>query len=69
MNEPEVSVAFDIDPAAAVATRKKLLAALVDGKVLIAGPHMAFPGAGRLRNDGNAYSWAPILFTDLWIPR
>jgi len=30
---------------------------------------MAFPGAGRLRKDGNAYSWAPTLFTDQWIPR
>src|SRR3989441_9489295 len=69
LKHPEVSVAFDIDPAAAVATRNKLLTALVDGKVLVAGPHMAFPGAGRLRKDGNAYSWAPILFTDRWIPR
>src|SRR6266852_4861558 len=69
LKHPEVSVAFDIDPAAAVATRKKLLPALVDGKVLIAGPHMAFPGVGRLRKEGNAYSWAPILFTDQWIPK
>src|SRR6266849_1653027 len=69
LKHPEVSVAFDIDPAAAVATRKKLLPALVDGKVLVAGPHMAFPGAGRLRKDGNAYIWAPILFTDQWISR
>jgi len=52
-----------------VATRKKLLPALVDGKLLIAGPHMDFPGADRLCKDGNAYSWAPILFTDQWIPR
>jgi glyoxylase-like metal-dependent hydrolase (beta-lactamase superfamily II) len=69
LKHAEVSVAFDIDPAAAVATRQKLLPALVDGKVLIAGPHMAFPGVGRLRKEGNAYSWAPILFTDQWIPR
>src|SRR5712672_2465342 len=52
LKHPEVSVAFDIDPAAAVATRNKVLTALVDGKVLVAGPHMAFPGAGRLRKDG-----------------
>src|SRR5712664_1055208 len=69
LKHPEVSVAFDIDPAAAVATRKKLLPALVNGKLLIAGPHMAFPGAGRLRKDGNAYSWVPILFTDQGFPR
>jgi glyoxylase-like metal-dependent hydrolase (beta-lactamase superfamily II) len=69
LTHPEVSVVFDVDPAAAVAMRKKLLPALADGKVLIAGPHMAFPGAGRLRKDGNVYTWAPVLFTDQWIPR
>jgi len=33
------------------------------------GDLVNLPGAGRLRKDGNAYSWAPILFTDQWIPR
>ncbi len=69
MKHPEVSVVFDINPAAAVATRKKLLPTLVDGNVLIAAPHLAFPGVGRLHKDGNAYGWAPILFTEHWIPR
>ncbi len=69
LKHPEVSVVFDINPAAAVATRKKLLPTLVDGDVLIAGPHLAFPGVGRLHKDGNAYGWAPILFTEHWIPR
>jgi glyoxylase-like metal-dependent hydrolase (beta-lactamase superfamily II) len=69
LNHPEISVVFDINPVAAVATRKKLLPTLVDGNVLIAGPHMAFPGVGRLHKDGNAYRWAPVLFTDQWIPR
>jgi glyoxylase-like metal-dependent hydrolase (beta-lactamase superfamily II) len=69
LNHPEISVVFDINPVAAVATRKELLPTLVNGNVLIAGPHMAFPGVGRLHKDGNAYRWAPILFTDQWIPR
>ncbi len=64
LKHPEVSVVFDIKPAAAVAMRKKLLPTLVDGNVLIAGPHLIFPGVGRLHKDGNAYGWAPIQYTD-----
>jgi hypothetical protein len=30
--------------------------------VLIAGPHMQFPGLGRLYKDGNGYSWSPVVF-------
>src|SRR6266849_6253956 len=69
LKHPELGVVFDVGLAAAVATRKKLLPTLVDGTVLIAGPHLVFPGVGRLHEDGNAYGWAPILFTDQWIPR
>jgi glyoxylase-like metal-dependent hydrolase (beta-lactamase superfamily II) len=69
LKHPEVSVVFDINPAAAVAMRRKLLPTLVDGNVLIAGPHLAFPGIGRLHKDGNAYDWAPIVFTDQWSAR
>lgn len=69
LKHPEVSVVFDINPAAAVATRKKLLPTLVGGNVLIAGPHLAFPGVGRLYKDGNAYGWVPIQFTDQWTAR
>jgi glyoxylase-like metal-dependent hydrolase (beta-lactamase superfamily II) len=68
LKHPEISVVFDADPAAAVATRKRLLPALVDEDVLIASPH-AFPGVSRLHKDGNAYSWAPIQFTDRWAPK
>jgi len=33
---------------------------------LIAGPHMIFPGLGRLHTEGSAYHWAPVAFTDQW---
>ncbi len=63
---PEVSVVFDVDSAAAVATRETLLPVLADEDALIAGPHLPFPGLGRLQRDGNAYSWTPVVFTDQW---
>ncbi len=62
----EVSVVFDIDRAAAVATRENLLPVLAEEDILIAGPHLPFPGLGRLQRDGNDFSWAPVVFTDQW---
>ncbi len=65
---PEVSVVFDTNPAAA-ATRENLLPVLAEEDILIAGPHLPFPALGRLQREGNAYSWAPVLFTDQWIAK
>jgi len=63
---PEVTVVFDIDPAAAAATRNQLLSKLTHEDVVIAGPHMLFPGLGRLHQEGSGYSWAPVAFTGQW---
>src|SRR3979490_2478262 len=56
LQHPEVTVAFDIDPTAAAATRNQLLPKLAGGDILIAGPHSSlFPPLGRLRKEGNGY--------------
>jgi len=62
LRHPEVTVAFDIDPAAA--SRNQLLSKLAHEDVLIAGPHMLFPSLGRLHKEGSGYAWAPVAFTD-----
>jgi glyoxylase-like metal-dependent hydrolase (beta-lactamase superfamily II) len=67
LRHPELTVVFDIDPIAAAATRKQLLLKLASEDVVIAGPHMLFPGLGRLHKEGSGYSWAPVAFTDQWI--
>jgi glyoxylase-like metal-dependent hydrolase (beta-lactamase superfamily II) len=64
--DPKVTVVFDVDPTAAAVTRDQLLRKLASDDVLIAGPHMIFPGLGRLHREGNAYHWAPVAFTDQW---
>src|ERR1700686_2992954 len=70
LQHPEVTVAFDLDPTAAAATRNQLLPKLAGGDVLIAGPHSSvFPPMGRLRKEGNGYVWAPVVFTDRWAER
>ncbi len=67
LHNPEVTVVFDIDPTAAAATRNQLLSKLAREDVLIAGPHMLFPGLGRLHKEGSGYSWTPVAFTDQWV--
>src|SRR5579859_6019244 len=47
LQHPEVTVVFDIDPTAAAATRNQLLPKLAHEDVVIASPHMLFPGLGR----------------------
>jgi glyoxylase-like metal-dependent hydrolase (beta-lactamase superfamily II) len=66
LQHPEVTVVFDIDPTAAAATRNQLLPKLAHEDVVIASPHMLFPGLGRLHEEGNGYAWAPVRFTDPW---
>src|SRR6266436_1392336 len=67
LQHPEVMAVFDIDQTAAAATRNQLLARLARENVLIATPHASlFPALGRLRKDGNGYSWVPVVFTDRW---
>jgi glyoxylase-like metal-dependent hydrolase (beta-lactamase superfamily II) len=66
LQHPEVTVVFDIDPTAAAATRNQLLPKLAREDVVIAGPHMLFPGLGRLHKEGSGYNWTPVAFTDQW---
>ena len=69
LQHPEVTVVFDIDPTAAAATRNQLLPKLADEGVVIAAPHLLFPGLGRLHKEGKAYSWAPVAFAEQWVEK
>lgn len=60
---PYVTVVFDVDSKAAAAQRKKALADLAKQGTPIAAPHIAFPGLGRLRKDGNGYAWVPVNYS------
>jgi glyoxylase-like metal-dependent hydrolase (beta-lactamase superfamily II) len=67
LQHPELTVIFDIDPTAAAATRNQLLPKLARQDVVIAGPHMLFPGLGRLHKEGSGYNWTPVQFIDQWV--
>lgn len=59
---PEVTMMVDVDPAAAIATRRGLLAALADSGEALAGMHLHFPGFAHLaRGPGGV-----VLLPDAW---
>lgn len=63
---PEWTVAFDIQPAAAAATRKKLFEQLAAARTRVHLFHMPFPGIGRIRSEAEGrFAWVPEMWTVL----
>lgn len=63
MPRPAVTISFDSDPANARKVRETLFARYADDAALVAGPHLQFPGVGRLRKRGEgSYEWVPIEY-------
>lgn len=58
--EPQVTIDFDTDSAAAAAERIEAYADAARGRYLVAGAHLPFPGIGRVRVEGKGYAWVPI---------
>jgi glyoxylase-like metal-dependent hydrolase (beta-lactamase superfamily II) len=56
---PAWTVAFDTDPAMAVATRKKMFNEFVENRTRILGYHLPFPGIGHIAKDGDGFRWVP----------
>lgn len=61
---PEVTIVFDVNPKAAAANRAKAFAELSHTRVLVAAPHLLYPGIGHIRAEGKAYAWVPIPFNN-----
>lgn len=57
---PEWGVAFDADPEAAAASRRRALEAAASERSLIAGMHIPFPGIGRVSKAGDGYRFHPL---------
>lgn len=63
---PEVSIEFDVDQQQAIATRKALMAEMVNSRTLVAGMHLPFPGIGHVRAEGSgSYTWVPAEFASM----
>jgi glyoxylase-like metal-dependent hydrolase (beta-lactamase superfamily II) len=61
-DQPNVTVDFDVDQKAAVASRVIAFAEAADQKYLVAGAHHAFPGIGHVRRDNSNYDWVPLVY-------
>ncbi|MDJ0475642.1 MBL fold metallo-hydrolase [Pantoea eucalypti] len=59
--QPAVSILFDVDPAQAGETRKKIMEQAVSEKLLIAGMHLNQAGFARVHRDGSTYR---IFYSD-----
>jgi len=60
---PEVTWAFDADPAMARASRIALMEQAADAGWLVAGAHLLHPGIGRIERDGSGYAFHPVTRT------
>ncbi len=58
--EPERSIAFDLDPPQAIATRKKVMDMVATDKLMIAGTHIGFPGVGHVAKASAGYAFVPV---------
>lgn len=58
--EPQVTIAFDTDSKAAMTERAMAYADAAQGRYLVAGAHLPFPGIGRVRSEGRGYAWVPV---------
>jgi glyoxylase-like metal-dependent hydrolase (beta-lactamase superfamily II) len=56
---PDWLARFDSDHAAALATRKALLAQWADQPILVVGTHFVAPAAGFIRSDQDTYRFEP----------
>lgn len=59
---PEVTIAFDVDPPQAAATRRRVFDMVATEGTHIAGCHVHFPGTAHLAREGSGYR----LYPDAW---
>jgi glyoxylase-like metal-dependent hydrolase (beta-lactamase superfamily II) len=60
--EPSVTIRFDGDSAAAADARVRTLREASIAREWIAGAHIAFPGIGHVRVDGNGFEFVPANY-------
>jgi glyoxylase-like metal-dependent hydrolase (beta-lactamase superfamily II) len=59
-SRPEITVAYDSDPAVARRIRRTILDAAATEGWILAIPHAPFPGLGRVKREGASYLFEPV---------
>ena len=60
---PSISIDYDVDAPAAIATRKRVLADAAAQGYLVGGAHLSFPGLGHVAEGDHGYRWIPQPYT------
>jgi len=60
--DPSITIEYDVDREAAVASRRQLLAEADREGYLVGGAHISFPGLGHVRAEGKGYRWIPLPY-------
>jgi glyoxylase-like metal-dependent hydrolase (beta-lactamase superfamily II) len=58
--EPDRSIAFDNDPAMAIATRKRVFDMVATDRLMFAGAHLPFPGLDHAAKSSTGYAFVPL---------
>lgn len=60
---PQTTFVFDLDEKQAKAVRMTEFKKAAEGRALVGGMHIPFPGIGRIRAEGkDTYTWVPVEF-------
>ncbi|MGU7842911.1 MBL fold metallo-hydrolase [Burkholderia sp. AW33-5] len=62
LQDPEATVQYDSDADAVRGSRRAALERVADKRYLVGAAHIAFPGLGHLRKDGEQYDWVPVNY-------
>lgn len=60
LRNPGWHIVFDMDAAAAEATRRRLFDQAAADRIPILGYHWPFPALGHVRKEGAGYEWVPL---------
>jgi glyoxylase-like metal-dependent hydrolase (beta-lactamase superfamily II) len=63
--KPDIAIAFDTDNARAIEQRKKAFAEAAAKRWMVGAAHLAFPGLGHIRAEGDGYVFEPLNYSAL----
>ena len=56
---PHIAMEYDLDPATALRSRRRVLDWVATDHILVAGAHLPAPGIGAIVRNGTAYAYEP----------
>jgi len=58
---PHIAMEYDLDPATALQSRRRVLDWVSNERILVAGAHLPSPGVGTIVREGNGYAFEPEI--------